>query len=563
VTINPVRSAKEQISSLVCAACGKAVRDGVFCAPLSFPVAVETPKERGHGDFSTNCAMQAARTLHMPPLKIAETICSNIDLDGSFIDRCETAGPGFINFFLSDRWYTDVLRSISELGGSFGRTDFGGGEKTMVEFVSANPTGPMHIGNARGGALGDALSSVLEWAGYDVSREFYINDAGNQIEKFFRSLDARYRQLLLGEDACEFPEDGYHGDDIRQRAQEYIDLHGGDLLEKSEQERKDALVGYALEKNIAGLREDLAAYRIHFDTWFRESSLYESGEVRETLDILKKNGYTYEKDGALWLAATRYGCEKDEVLVRANGLCTYFAADIAYHRNKFLRGFSRCINIWGADHHGHVARMKGALNAVGLDGDRLEVVLMQLVRLIRGDEVVKVSKRSGKAMSLRDLIDEIGIDAARFFFNLRPSDSHFDFDLDLAQEQSSQNPVYYVQYAHARICSIINHLKSDRGGAASDIVDASLLTSPEERELISRLACFPEEIIMAATELEPFGMTRYATDIAGLFHKFYNSCRVDVDDDALRASRTALCICTRTVIKNVLSMLSIDAPEHM
>nr|PZM90279.1 MAG: arginine--tRNA ligase [[Clostridium] cellulosi] len=563
--INPMNKAIDQIHMVLVEAAGRCVAENLLPEMPIPAFSVEIPADRNHGDFASNIAMISAKSFHMAPRKIAELLVSKIDLSGTCLSDVQTAGPGFINFFLSQSWYTDVLKAIAEEKEDYGSSDMGKGKKVMVEFVSANPTGPMHMGNARGGALGDCLAAVLEKAGYDVTREFYINDAGNQIEKFAKSLEARYLQLYKGEDAVEFPEDGYHGDDIKERAKEFAAINGDKYVEAPSEERKKALVDYSLEKNIQKLHDDLLKYRIEYDVWFRESTLHNDGEVAETIEILKKNGYTYEKDGALWYTATKFGGEKDEVLVRANGIPTYFAADIAYHRNKFeKRGFDKVINVWGADHHGHVARLKGAMDAIGLDGSKLDIVLMQLVRLTRDGEVVRMSKRTGKAISLDDLLDEVPVDAARFFFNLREANSHLEFDLGLAVEQSSQNPVYYVQYAHARICSIIKNLKAE-GIEPREVTDEelNLLTSPEEHELIRHLGALPQEIEAAAKEYDPARITRYVMELATLFHKFYNSKRVKGEDEHLMQARLNLCICVRDVIRNVLSMLKITAPETM
>jgi arginyl-tRNA synthetase len=563
--LNLINAAVNEIHRVLVEATGRCVAENILSAVPIPAFSVEIPQDRTHGDFASNIAMISAKAFHMPPRKIAEAIISKIDLNGTCLSKVETAGPGFINFFVSQDWYTGVLKAIKNEGSEYGTSDLGAGKKVMVEFVSANPTGPMHMGNARGGALGDCLAAVLERAGYDVTREFYINDAGNQIEKFGNSLEARYLQLYKGEDAVEFPEDGYHGDDIRERAKEFAAINGDKYMNVSSEERKKALVAYSLEKNIKKLHDDLEKYRIKYDVWFRESTLHNDGEVKDTIELLKSKGYTYEKDGALFYTATKFGDEKDEVLVRSNGIPTYFAADIAYHRNKFAkRGFDRVINVWGADHHGHVARLKGAMDAIGLDGSKLDVVLMQLVRLTRDGEVVRMSKRTGKAISLDDLLDEVPVDAARFFFNLREANSHLEFDLKLAVEQSTRNPVYYVQYAHARICSILKNL------AAQGIVprecthdELNLLTSPEEHELIRQLGSLPSEIESAAKEYDPARITRYVLDLASLFHKFYNAQRVKGEDEALMQARLNLCICTRDVIRNVLSMLKITAPETM
>jgi arginyl-tRNA synthetase len=526
---------------------------------------IEIPADRAHGDWATNAAMAGARAFHLAPRKIAEIITQNIAFEGSFFDRCEIAGPGFINFFLNTHFYTEILKDIKKLDKDYGRSDFGKGERVMVEFVSANPTGPMHMGNARGGALGDCLAAVLDTAGYKVWREFYVNDAGNQIDKFGKSLSARYLQIYKGEDAIEFPEDGYHGEDIKDRAQEFADKNGDCLVNVSEEERSKALVDYALPRNISKMKTDMQKYGIVYDEWFLESTLHNDGELTETIELLKSKGMTYENDGALWYRATDFGAEKDEVLVRQNGNPTYFAADIAYHRNKFeKRHFDRCIDIWGADHHGHVARMKGAMTAIGIDQNKLDVVLMQLVKLVQGGEVVKMSKRTGKAIQLSDLLDEVPVDAARFLFNMRESSSQMEFDLDLAIQQDSQNPVYYVQYARARICSILKALAQD-GIQPRDCTDEelALLTAPEEIELIRHLSAFTNEIITAAQDYDPARITRYVITLATLFHKFYNACRVKGDDESLTAARLYLCTATSTVICNVLSMFKISAPETM
>jgi arginyl-tRNA synthetase len=504
-----------------------------------------------------------AKSAKMSPRKIAEIIKDGLKLEGTMIEKVEIAGPGFMNFYLNDDYNVEALMLIKKKGIDYGRVNIGNGKKVQVEFVSANPTGPMHMGNARGGALGDALSSILDYAGYDVTREFYINDAGNQIEKFGLSLEARYLQLL-GQDV-EVPEGGYHGDDIIERAKEFLELYGDKYKDADPEDRRKALVQYGLKKNIEKLKDDLEAYGIEYDVWFSENTLHESGEVESVINELKEKGYTYEKDGALWFKETLFGAEKDDVLVRANGYPTYLASDIAYHKNKFVkRGFDWVIDIWGADHHGHVAPMKGAMKALGIDPNKLDVLLMQLVRLMKGKEVVKMSKRTGKMVTLRDLIDEVGKDAARFFFNMRSADSAVDFDMDLAVEQSNENPVFYVQYAHARICSILRQLKDD-GINTEDLkdVDLRLLNEEAEIDLIKKLAYLPEEITIAAKTMAPHRITRYILDVASLFHTFYNSCRVRGVDEELMKARIVLIDATRIVIKNVLDMLKITAPEKM
>lgn len=560
---------RSKISAAIAAAVEKAQQNGALPqtdAPLQIKerIRLEVPKDKEHGDFACNIAMMLAKPLRSNPRAIAEEIVSCIEPD-SDIDKIEVAGAGFINFYLNSSWLYEVLNQVEVQGDDYGRIDIGKGKRVMVEFVSANPTGPMHMGNARGGALGDCLAAVLEHAGYEVTREFYINDAGNQIEKFGNSLNARYIQQLKGEDAIEFPEDGYHGDDITQHAKDFIALHGDKYLECDETERKSALVDYALEKNITALKEDLEKYRIFYDVWFRESTLHESGAVQNTIDLLTENGYTYKEDGALWLNCEKMGLEKNEVLVRQNGIPTYFAADIAYHTNKLkTRGYDWAINVWGADHHGHVARMKKALDAVGIDGSRLDVVLMQLVRLTRDGEVVRMSKRTGKAITLSDLLEEISVDAARFFFNMRSAGSHLDFDLGLAAEQSNNNPVFYVQYAHARICSILRLMAEESVSVRPfSEIDANLLKAEEEFELLKKLGDLPGEIESAAKSLEPARLTRYVMDLAAVFHTFYTACRVKVEDRALMEARLKLIDCTRIVLKNVLAMLKITAPERM
>lgn len=558
-----VKSTRESIKTLIDSAAKKAIADGVLPSAELNSFNIEVPADRTHGDFAVNAAMVWTKLFRMPPRAIADIIVNNLSLDGTFIDRAEVAGPGFINLFLSDRYYAAIVSDVLEKGEDYGSSDIGKGQKVMVEFVSANPTGPMHIGNARGGALGDCLAAVLSKAGYDVTREFYVNDAGNQIAKFGASLEARYLQIYKPE--TEFPEDGYHGADITERAKEFASINGDAYVEASEEERRKALVDYALPLNIKGLEDDLLKYRIKYDVWFKESSLYESGAIDDILKILREKGLLYEKDGAVWYKATEYGDEKDEVLVRANGNPTYFAGDIAYHYNKFaVRGFDRVINVWGADHHGHVARLKGAMNAVGLDGDKLDIVLMQLVRLVRDGEVVKVSKRTGKSITLKTLLDEVPLDAARFIFNSKEPNTHLEFDLDLAVEQSSQNPVYYVQYAHARICSILRNLSAEGIEPRKCTKDQlTLLKAPEERELIRRISEFTGEIEASAKSYDSARITRYVYDVATLFHKFYNSCRVKNDNADLMQARIALCIAAKTVISNILAMLKISAPESM
>ncbi|MBR6902986.1 MAG: arginine--tRNA ligase [Clostridia bacterium] len=553
-----VKKAKEQIKSELTSAAEKA-----FSTKELPAFSIETPANREHGDFAVNAALLWARELKSAPRAIAEKLLAAADFSDTYISKCEIAGPGFINFFLSDKFYADVISDVLSSGADYGKSDFGKGERVLVEFVSANPTGPMHIGNARGGALGDCLAAVLCAAGYYTEREFYINDAGNQINKFALSLDLRYLQLY--KDGIELPEDSYHGEDIIAHAKAFAEKHGDSFVEKSEAERRKALVDFALPKNIEELKRDLEKYRIKYDTWFRESTLHESGQTEKIINLLKQSGHTYLEEDALWFRATDFGCDKDFVLVRANGLPTYIVPDIAYHYNKLcVRNFDKAIDILGADHHGYVPRLKAALTCLGVDADRLYAVIMQMVRLVRDGEVIKASKRSGKAITLVTLLDEVPIDAARFFFNLREPNSHFDFDLDLAVSESNNNPVFYVQYAHARICSIIRNAKSE-GIDISDLRQTHLLklTAPEERELILYISALTDEIISSAKAYDPARITHYVTELATRFHKFYAACRVVGDNKELTLARLALSKATATVIKNVLCMLKIEAPEKM
>lgn len=524
---------------------------------------IEKPADKKNGDFSTNIAMSGARLYHKAPKMIAESIVGSLDFDGTFIERAEIAGPGFINFYLSSEYYSQILLDVIEKGENYGKSDYGKGKRILVEFVSANPTGPMHIGNARGGAIGDCLASVLSAAGYDVQREFYVNDAGNQIAKFALSLEVRYLQLC-GKD-IEMPEDAYHGEDITQHARNFKEKYGDKYAQSDSEERKSALVEFALPQNIAGLESDLKKYRIIYDKWFKESTLHNDGSVKAVIDALKEKGVTYEQDGALWFKASEFGNDKDIVLIRANGLPTYIVPDIAYHYNKLVtRGYDKAIDVLGADHHGYVPRMKAALTALGVDANRLDVVIMQMVRLVRDGETIKLSKRSGKAITLNTLLDEVPIDAARFFFNLREPNSHFDFDLELAARESSENPVYYVQYAHARICSIIKKALSEGVTLRTpNTKELMMLNAPEERELISHLASLTDEIISAAKQYDPAKITHYVIELATLFHKFYNACRVMVDDESLMQARLFLCTAVKETINNILTMLKIDAPEAM
>ena len=523
---------------------------------------LEEPREKQHGDLATNLAMVLAKQAKRSPREIAALLIKHLDTNETWIEASEIAGAGFINFRLNPLWLTNVIDEVIKAGKLYGQVDVGKGQKVQVEFVSANPTGLLHMGNARGAALGDSLASLLSTAGYEVSREFYINDTGNQIHNFAMSLEARYLQQL-GQDAP-FPEGGYHGEDLIDTVKGLIAKVGDKYLAVEPGLRREFLVRYALDEKMRDIRETLQNFGVEYDVWFSEQSLHDSGSVRSTMEELEKKGYIYEKEGALWLKSTLLGDEKDEVVVRSNGTPTYFAADIAYHRNKFERGFNRVINIWGADHHGHVARLKGAMSALGYDADNLQIILMQLVRLIQNGEVVKMSKRSGQYITLRELMDEVGKDAARFFFNLRDPDSTVDFDMDLAKAQSSDNPVYYVQYAHARLCSILRQAEEFRNALGSPLEeDLKRLDSPEERDLLKKMADLPSEVAVAARLMEPHRLARYVLDLAGLFHTFYNSQRVLVDDEGLRRARLSLVTAVKQIISNVLGILGVSAPEKM
>ncbi len=558
-----VKETENELKSLINKAVTHAIEAGELPEADIPDFIIETPANKANGDYSSNVAMAGARAFKKAPRMIAESIVKHLNLTDTVFDKAEIAGPGFLNFFLSQKYYSEILKDVFDCGENYGKSDFGQGKKVLVEFVSANPTGPMHIGNARGGAIGDCLASVLDWAGYDVSREFYVNDAGNQIEKFATSLEVRYLQHF--DSTVEMPEDAYQGADITAHAESFIEEFGDKYVECDSKTRRNALVDYALPKNVAGLEKDLGRYRITYDKWFRESTLHNDGSVDRVITAMKEKGVTYEQDGALWFKASEYGNDKDIVLVRANGLPTYIVPDIAYHYNKLVtRGYDKAIDVLGADHHGYVPRMKAALTALGLDADRLDAVIMQMVRLVREGETIKLSKRSGKAITLNTLIDEVPLDAARFFFNLREPNSHFDFDLELAAKESSENPVYYVQYAHARICSI---LKKAREQGVEIIAptdeELTLLNSDEEKELIRHLSALTDEIVAAAELYNPAKITHYVIELATLFHKFYNAHRVMIDDESLMRARLYLCTAVKDTIKNILTMLKITTPEVM
>ena len=580
--MNMIESAKEQVRQLTQRAYRACVEAGTLPGGIETVPAVEIPKDTANGDYTTTFCLAAAKAMKMNPRQVAQTLIDAMALEGSYFTAVELAGPGFLNFRLGGKWYADTVSVIEAEGEKYGENDTLAGKKYMVEFVSANPTGPMHMGNARGGVLGDTLASVLQKSGADVWREFYVNDAGNQIEKFAKSLEARYFQIIKGEDAVEFPEDGYHGDDIRELAQAFYEKEGDKYLDCDEKARHDALAQFGLSVNIPKMKTDLARYGIRYDQWFFESSLHESGYVADTVAALTEKGYTYEKDGALWLKtseilAARLRAEgksdeaieklglKDDVLRRANGFYTYFAADIAYHRNKFaVRGFDKVINIWGADHHGHVARLKGAMDALGLDGQhRLDIVLMQLVKLVRDGEVVRMSKRTGKAISLTDLLDEISVDACRYFFNAKP-ETQMEFDLGLAVREDSENPVYYVQYAHARICTLLKNLAAE-GYAVPKAAEAdlSVLTGEEEKALIKQLAQYPAVVLLAARDYDPSFINRYLSELAAAFHKFYNACRIKGEAENVLLARLKLADTARAVLKDGMTLIGCSAPKKM
>ena len=567
--MNIIEITKTQIDELINKACEKA--RSIEVLPKGEPLSgtVEIPRDASHGDYASTHAMAAARELKMPPRKIAEALCENIDLAGSFFNKVTIAGPGFINFFLSNNWYHKALQIAQTMGNEYGCVNIGDGKRVMVEFVSANPTGPMTIGNARGAVLGDTLAAVLEKAGYDVWREFLVNDAGNQIDVFGRSIDARYMQRCLGEENVAFPDDGYHGDDIKELAEAIFEKEGDSLINLPSDVREKKFADFALPLNIAKMKKDLERYNVVFDEWFHESKMHENGYIAETVNLLDEGGLLYEKDGALWLKNIQLGADKDEVLRRSNGFYTYYAADIAYHRDKLQRGFDKAIDIWGGDHHGHLKRMIISLSskelgaALNMDGDKLVFLIMQMMRIMRDGEMIKVSKRTGKALTLGDLLDEISVDACRFFFNAK-ADSHIDFDLGLAVRQDSENPVYYVQYAHARIHSLVSTLAADGFDVPDfDDIDTDLLNCEMERELIKQIALLPEEISNAARDYDPSKINKYVIELAARFHKFYYACRIKDEEHMLLMARLKLADITRVVIKNCLDLLGISAPAKM
>ncbi|HHV78868.1 MAG TPA: arginine--tRNA ligase [Firmicutes bacterium] len=532
----------------------------------SFGLKVEpeltVPGRREFGDYSTNVAFSLAGALHVPPRKIAESIAAALEKRGSWIDAVEVAGAGFLNFKLRNGWCLEGLKEIIELGDDFGKTDFGQGRKVQVEFVSANPTGPMVVVQARAGAVGDTLANLLEWSGFDVEREFYVNDAGHQVEVLARSLEVRIRQCL-GE-KVDMPEDCYPGEYLIDLARRYLDERGKTVLDLPEEKRLAELRAYAVEAIRSSQEISLRHYGVEFDVWFSERTLHESGEVRAAIELLKQRGYVYEGEGALWFRSTAFGDDKDRVLIKSDGSYTYLAPDIAYHLNKYRRGFEKVIDIWGPDHHGYISRMKAAVQALGYPEDALEVLIVQMVRLVRGGETVRMSKRAGEFVTMDELLEEVGRDVARFFFLMRSCESHLDFDLDLGKLKSDENPVYYVQYAHARISSLLREAQ-ERGIKWPCPVepDLNLLSDESEVELAKKLVSFPEEIVNAGLAREPHRMTRYLIDTATLFHSFYTRCRILGEDPELTVARLYLSEATRVVLRNGLRLIGVSAPERM
>ena len=521
-------------------------------------VQLTVPPKKEFGDFASNFAMQSARALHCNPRVLAQYIVENLDCP--YVKKAEIAGPGFINFYLNPDWVYDMLARIVEAGENYGNLPKASDEKIQLEYVSANPTGPLHVGHGRGAAVGSALANLLKAAGYDVEQEYYINDAGNQMNNLARSVNARYLELLGKE--IEFPEDGYHGHDILDTAQRIINKYGDRFLQMEEAERLEEFKTIAYQEKLAALKEDLERFNVRFDVWFSEKTLHEANKIKEACEILLEKGYMYEQDGALWLKSTAFGDDKDRVVIRDNGVPTYFAADIAYHANKFGRGFDRVINLWGADHHGYIARMKAAMQCMGYQPEQLEILILQMVRLLRDGQEVKMSKRTGQSVTLNELIDEVGTDAARFFFVMRSIDSQLDFDLDLAKKKSNDNPVFYVQYAHARICSIMRQV-AEAGIKVQGKGDYKLLTEPVEVDLIKKLGEYPEMLATAAKERAVQQVAHYVYDLAGLFHSAYNQCRILGVNEDLQQARLAMVMAVGHVVRHALSILGVSAPEKM
>ncbi|UTI42997.1 arginine--tRNA ligase [Niallia sp. RD1] len=524
-------------------------------------VILELPKDKAHGDYSTNMAMQLARVAKKAPRMIAEAIIDNFDQTKASIKKVEIAGPGFINFYMDNSYLTDLIPTILKAGEQYGQTTVGNNEKVQVEFVSANPTGDLHLGHARGAAVGDSLCNILDKAGYSVSREYYINDAGNQINNLALSVEARYFQALGMEK--EMPQDGYHGEDIIGIGKELAEEYGDKYVHVSEQERFDFFRDYGLKYEMAKLKQDLEDFRVKFDVWFSETSLYQNGKIDIALNKLRENGYIFELDGATWLRSTDFEDDKDRVLIKNDGSFTYLLPDIAYHKDKLDRGFEKLINIWGADHHGYIPRMKAAIQALGYDKDALEVEIIQLVHLYKNGEKMKMSKRTGKAVTMRDLVEEVGLDATRYFFAMRSADTHLDFDLDLAVSQSNENPVYYAQYAHARISSILRQGK-EQGIELGDELNAALITAEKEFDLLKKLGEFPQAVGEAALKRMPHRITYYIYDLASTFHSFYNAEKVlDVDNLERTKARLALIQATQITLRNALALIGVSAPEKM
>ncbi|AYC28795.1 arginine--tRNA ligase [Paenisporosarcina cavernae] len=521
---------------------------------------LETPRDKTNGDYATNIAMQLTKLAKKAPRQIAEAIIENLDTSSTEIESVTIAGPGFLNIILKKDYLAKVVETIDAQGAEYGRSDSGNGQKIQVEFVSANPTGDLHLGHARGAAVGDALCNVLDFAGYDVSREYYINDAGNQINNLAWSLAARYKQAL-GQDVA-MPEDGYHGQDIKDIAAKLVDEKGDALLALSEDEQFEFFRSYGLKVELAKLQTDLEAYRVPFDHWFSETSLYENGKIDIALNKLRENGHVYEEDGATWFRSTTFGDDKDRVLIKNDGLFTYLTPDIAYHEDKISRGFEKLINIWGADHHGYIPRMKAAIEALGYGKDTLEVSIIQMVQLYKDGEKMKMSKRTGKAVTLRELVDEVGLDAVRYFFAMRSGDSHMDFDLDLAVSQSNENPVFYAQYAHARIASILR--SAEEQGMKASLEHLDLLTAEKELDLLKKMGDFPKIVADAAKFRSPHRITTYIQELASAFHSFYNAEKVlDATNKDLSEARLALITSTKTTIANALRLVGVSAPEKM
>ena len=524
-------------------------------------VILETPKDKAHGDYSTNMAMQLARVAKKAPRMIAEALVEHFDRSKASIEKIELAGPGFINFYMNNAYLTDLIPTVLKAGEKYGETMVGGGQKIQVEFVSANPTGDLHLGHARGAAVGDSLCNVLAKAGYAVSREYYINDAGNQINNLAKSVDARYFQAL-GMDK-QMPEDGYHGADIVGIGQALADEFGDKYVNVAEEERFEFFREYGLKFEMEKLRKDLEDFRVGFDVWYSETSLYKNGKIDEALDALRATGYIYEEEGATWLRSMDFGDDKNRVLIKQDGSYTYLTPDIAYHKDKLDRGFEKLINIWGADHHGYIPRMKAALQALGYDRDTLEVEIIQLVHLYKNGEKMKMSKRTGKAVTMRDLVDEVGLDATRYFFAMRSSDTHMDFDLDLAVSESNENPVYYAQYAHARISSILRS-GEEQGVKVDEAADFSLVSSEKEMDLLKKVGEFPSAVGEAAVKRMPHRITNYIFDLASTFHSFYNAEKVlDMDNVERTKARLALVRSVQITLKNALALIGVSAPEKM